>query len=118
MLFPNSKYVLGGDGVYFAFDDFWIEFASGSFQVKLTPGENPTITITAAGKDEEIGQGKDKGVSKTGIAVRCKADSFRLAGDKGKGVPKIKFSELKLTVEVRVDVVMTFEKLKVAFIQT
>lgn len=106
VLFPNSKHVLGGDGVYFAFDDFWIEFASGSFDVKLVPGESPNIIIRGAGKDDDPADPK----TKSGIKLRFKADRFRLAGDKGMGVPKLRFNELKLTLEVTVDVTLTFEE--------
>ena len=37
VLFPHSTTVLGGDGVYTAFEDFWLEFASGAFNVELAP---------------------------------------------------------------------------------
>jgi hypothetical protein len=73
-------------------EDFWLEHASGSFSLDVTPDrKTPSIELvlsgTAANPDG-------------GIVVRCKAQGFRLAGDKGMKVPKLKFDNLKVSLSL------------------
>jgi len=109
--FPHSKYTLGGDGVYIALDDFWLEYASGTFAIDALPGVNPQVVITLTKKDlpEASSVGSSSSSANEGLCLRLKADGFKLAGDKGKGVPKIKLSELKITLQIKVEITLTFD---------
>jgi hypothetical protein len=37
LYFPNSITTFGSDGVYFAYDDFWLESISGQYEIELSP---------------------------------------------------------------------------------
>lgn len=50
LYFPNSAVTLGSGGVYFALDDFWLEYGSGQFIVDLVPSrDTPQIIVLLTG---------------------------------------------------------------------
>lgn len=59
LYFPNSNITLGSGGVYFALDDFWLEYASGQFILDLVPSkETPQIILLLTGAAD----GNDSGL--------------------------------------------------------
>lgn len=157
--FPNSKLVLGQNGVYAALDDFWIEHASGHFELSAIPSRHaPSISVALTGsrnenhkaqharhagnkennnrkghqkrKQARNAASEDSESSNTmktnsksdmksdmkskskfeheGISIRIKLDNFKLAGDRGKGVPKISLESTKVTVCVKVHMTIKF----------
>ena len=96
--FPQSPITLGQNGIYAALDDFWLENASGNFQLDLIPSkEKPSIKINVSG------------MNNTGINIRIKAEGFKLAGDKGKRIPKIKMDNLKVTLSLKINIIINFD---------
>jgi hypothetical protein len=60
LYFPNSNITLGSGGVYFALDDFWLEYGSGQFVLDLVPSkETPQIILLLTGAAD----GNDSGPS-------------------------------------------------------
>ena len=111
LYFPTSNIALGNDGAYFALDDFWLEHASGSFELSVSPGnvhgEKPKILLSLDGssRSESVDGGEAGGVS-----IRLKIGGFKLKGDMGKGIPPLSLDYIKVTTTVRVHIVLTFDK--------
>lgn len=85
--FPDSKLSFGQNGIYVAFDDFWLENISGQFDLEMAPSKiNPYLRLVVNGTDDRNRGLKSKG---SGMMIRMKIDKFKLAGDKGKRIPKI-----------------------------
>jgi hypothetical protein len=58
LYFPFSNVTLGSGGVYFALDDFWLEYGSGQFILDFVPSrETPHIIVLLTGAAE----GNDSG---------------------------------------------------------
>ena len=99
-------------GVYAGLDDFWLEHLSGHFEFTCTPSrQQPTITLILTG-NKHATSGEDNlsnGTDRNGISLRVKADAFKLAGDKGKNVPKFTFDSIKVTVCVRILITIIFD---------
>lgn len=171
--FPTSKYVIGQAGVYTALDDFWLEYASGHFELQCIPSTTaPQIRLVLVGnkardkstkgahtKEKKRKSSKKDGVDDDstrataantinkddkadtshtnssssssrshrhhhhhhhssgnnkskeeddGITLRFKLDAFKLAGDRGKGVPKLSLESVKVTATVRVHINLVF----------
>ena len=86
----TSEIKLGQAGVYLGLNDLWLEHASGHFSLDLIPDESlPSIDLKLSGSE---------GNKTSGLMLKLKAQDFKLVGDKGKGVPKINFDKLKITV--------------------
>ena len=112
LYFPaNPALVLGQDGVYVALDDFWLEFASGQFQVDLLPNQlqggrpntDPEVKVQLMGT---------KSSPEKGVNMRFNAEGFKLVGDKGKRVRKIKFDNLKVTIALALSMTISFDMLR------
>jgi hypothetical protein len=90
LYFPFTELTVGTGGVYLAITDFWVEYTSGSFFLELCPNKrSPEINIRLGGtKKSEV----------DGVMARLKVEGFRLAGDKGKNIPKLKFDSLMVTI--------------------
>jgi hypothetical protein len=59
LYFPNSNITLGSGGVYFALDDFWLEYGSGQFILDLVPSrDTPQIILLLTGTAD----GNDSGL--------------------------------------------------------
>ena len=80
--------------------------------------EPPRITLLLSNSQDTTQSGSSTGGStgagdankdKTGgLTVRIKAEGFRLAGDKGMNVPRIKLASINVTAVLRVAVTMVF----------
>lgn len=102
--FPHSLISLGQGGVYMAFDDFWLENASGHFDIDLVPSrDTPEFKIILTGSKD-----KDGNIN-GGMSFRLRVDGFKLAGDKGKRIPKFKFDEMKVLVSLRASIIIHYE---------
>jgi hypothetical protein len=90
LYFPYVEMTAGTNGVYLAIDDFWLEYASGSFFLEMCPNrKHPEINIKFFGtRKSEV----------DGVMARLKVEGFKLAGDKGKSIPKLKFDTLMVTI--------------------
>jgi hypothetical protein len=100
MYLPTSTYTVGGGGFYLGFDDMWVENISGQFVLDLIPSQfAPQIIVLLTGTTT----GSDSGVS-----VRVLMNGFKLRCDPGTGVPNLSFDSIKLTVVVRVTIMLTF----------
>ena len=120
LYFPSSAYTLGGDGVYIGLDDYWLEYCEGFFEVALYPssdqdrkelpsvGKHPYILINITGSDPTIGSGGPDGLG-GGCAVRLQVDNFKLNGDKGSGVPKLSLEILKVTLNIRLTLLLYYD---------
>lgn len=98
--FPYTDITLGTGGVYLALDDFWFEYCSGGYHIEITPDRSlPSISVRLRGV---------KGNEAAGVQARLQLEGFRLAGDKGKGVPKLNFSQIKVTIGFTADIVLKF----------
>jgi hypothetical protein len=98
--FPQSAIVIGQSGIYVAFDDFWLENASGHFEVDLIPSKDqPQVKITISGAKDAAG----------GIGIRLRVDGFKLAGDKGKRIPKLKMDNMKVLVSLRANISINYD---------
>jgi hypothetical protein len=102
---PRSEIVLGNGGVYVGLDDLWIENISGLFQFELIPfsrntsnskyNEFPCIKIVLSGSDPV----------NSGVSLRLKLQGFKIAGDKGKRIPKLALEEIKVTMVINVVII-------------
>jgi hypothetical protein len=100
LYFPYTDITLGTGGVYLALNDFWLEYCSGGYHIEITPDRAfPSISLRLRGV---------KGKEAAGVQARLQLEGFRLAGDKGKGVPKLNFSQIKVTIGFTADVVLKF----------
>ncbi len=103
LYFPTSPITLGQGGVYLGLTDFWLEESCGSFSLELSTVQNtPIIRVQLAGTSE---LGEDAGVT-----ARVKIEGFKLVGDKGKGVPKISFDNLNITVAFSVMLKLSYDQ--------
>jgi hypothetical protein len=104
LYFPDSPYTFGQGGVYVAMQDYWVEHISGSFALSLLPSngrltEYPQIRISLSGtKKNPTG----------GVTARVKVEGFKLMGDKGKNIPKLKFDVLKITIAFSFSAILQF----------
>lgn len=99
--FPQSMIVIGQNGIYVAFDDFWLENASGQFEVDLIPSKDqPQVRVLISGAKDEAGGG---------INIRLRVDGFKIAGDKGKRIPKLKMDNMKVLVSLRVTACLHYD---------
>lgn len=97
---PHSVIVLGSGGVYLGLDDVWLENCTGYLDLECVPSRSsPYISMIL---------GADAGPS-GGMSCRVKVEGFRLVGEKGKGVPKIRLESLKVTFSVRVSILVHFD---------
>lgn len=88
--FPFSAIRLGQGGVYLGLQDFWLEYASGSFSLEISTEKGiPVIKVQLMGTHDNLA---------AGVAARAKLEGFKLVGDKGSGVPKLAFDNLTVTV--------------------
>jgi hypothetical protein len=102
--FPQSFMSIGQGGIYMALDDFWLENASGHFDIDLIPSKDaPEIQITLTGSKDKDGN------TSGGMSFRLRVDGFKLAGDKGKRIPKFKFDEMKVLVSLRASIFIHYE---------
>mmetsp|Transcript_16819 Transcript_16819/g.25283 ORF Transcript_16819/g.25283 Transcript_16819/m.25283 type:complete len:1239 (+) Transcript_16819:216-3932(+) len=100
LYFPNSALAVGSAGVYFALDDFWLEQASGQFILDLVPSkESPQIILLLTGTSDKL---------ESGVSFRLKIGGFKLRGDSGKGVPRLALDSLKVTMTLRVTMMLTY----------
>jgi hypothetical protein len=98
--FPYTDITLGTGGVYLALDDFWLEYCSGGYHVEITPDRAfPNIGLRLRGV---------KGAEASGVQARLQIEGFRLAADKGKGVPKLNFSQIKVTIGFTAEILLKF----------
>ena len=92
---------LGNGGVYLALSDFWLDYASGSFYMELGKDRAlnaPCIKLRLAGGKEKEPAADGAEAKETGVQTKIKLEGFKLAGDKGKGVPKLAFDVINITV--------------------
>ncbi len=105
--------------VYAGLDDLWLERASGQLVVDVVPHrDSPRINVTlsncTATASEKTGTGTGTaagagaGADGGGLTVRLKAEGFRLVGDKGLRVPKIRLASVSVTAVVRVGLSLVF----------
>ncbi len=47
--FQNSAVTLGSRGLYYAYDEFWLENASGKYKIEIVPGSSNNNTNVATG---------------------------------------------------------------------
>jgi len=100
--FPNSSIVVGQGGVYAGLDDIWLEHASGHFEVELVPcKDRPQIKVILTSGNISDGE--------KGVSIRLKAEGFKLAGDKGKGIPKLSMSSIKLTLVLVANILIDYD---------
>ena len=102
--------------MYAGLDDLWLERASGQLVVNVVPHrDSPRLDIALSnssspgeGSGKGPGTGSGSGADAGGLTVRLKAEGFRLVGDKGMRVPKIKLASVSVTAVVRVGVSLVF----------
>lgn len=100
--FPNSSIVVGQGGVYAGLDDVWLEHASGHFEIELVPcKDKPQIKVVLTSGNISEGE--------KGVSIRLKAEGFKLAGDKGKGIPKLSMSSIKLTLVLVANILIDYD---------
>ena len=94
-------------------DDLWLEVASGCFSLEMIPcchkHENkPIIQIMLSGNKADL-TGNNEGERDDGMSIRLKVEGFKLAGDKGKRVPKLKLQSVSVTMVLRVSITLEFD---------
>ncbi len=107
--FPVSNIVLGQAGVYCGLEDVWLELASGYFTLDLIPNQlvrNGT-TSTTCPQIQLVLSGSNSQTN-SGISVKVKLEGLKLAGDKGKGVPKLHFETISVTLVLRASITINF----------
>lgn len=97
--------VLGQGGKYAAFDDFWLEQASGHFILNLIPHKDtPHINLRLGGANIRSRKKSDT----SGMVLTAKFEGFKLAGDSGTGVPKLKLDSVLVTIGLHVSIALDF----------
>lgn len=97
--FPRSDIVIGQAGVYAGLDNVWLEHASSHFVLDVISSvDKPQIKVTLT-----AGNSSEKGMS-----VRLKLEGFKLAGDRGKGIPKLNLSTVTVTLVLTVSMIVDF----------
>lgn len=100
LYFPKSRIVAGGNGVFVAMDDFFLERVSGQYILDLVPNpESPQILLSLCGTDSD---------SNSGVSCRLLIDNFKMRGDKGMKIPRLSFRQLKITAVVKVQISLNF----------
>jgi hypothetical protein len=99
-----SPIVLGQGGVYCALDDLWVEVASGYFNLDIIPSnrEAPTIRCVLSGAS------KHKADANSGMSVKIKLEGLKLAGDSGKGIPKLAFESISVTLVLQANIKLVY----------
>eukprot|EP01038_Epipyxis_sp_PR26KG_P004366 gene4366-6177_t len=101
LYFPNSNITVGQDGVYIGIDDIWLEYAAGYFTLDLVPDKLfPQISLALSGTRNN---------PSSGITIKLQIEGFKLAGDRGKGVPKLKLDSLHVTIGLIVVLSLSFD---------
>ena len=100
-------------GIFAGLDDLWLEVASGCFSLEMIPcchkHENkPIIQIMLSGNKADL-IGNNEGERDDGMSIRLKVEGFKLAGDKGKRVPKLKLQSVSVTMVLRVSITLEFD---------
>lgn len=126
LYFPHGpKISLGQNGVYFCVDDFWLESASGAFQIEMHPNRHNNSSSDSSSSSSGVGSSEERqwphmsltlgGTMKSpeqGVAVRFSAMGFKLAGDKGKKVPKLNFENLAVKAALSLKMTIRFNMQK------
>jgi len=123
--FPHSNVSLGAEGYYIAFDDFWLEHLVGCIALELKPSKTqPFIRLFLAGdtgsaisgdiqdSDDPVQQPKADDLPKAarkGLEVRFKLEKLMTNGDKGTSIPKLSLDTIKVTLELRVEMKLTYD---------
>ena len=107
-------------GIFAGLDDLWLELASGCFSLEMIPcchkHENkPIIQIILSGnKADSTNNHSSNSISEVekddGMSIRLKVEGFKLAGDKGKRVPKLKLQSVSVTMVLRVSITLEFDE--------
>ena len=107
-------------GIFAGLDDLWLELASGCFSLEMIPcchkHENkPIIQIMLSGnKADSSSNHSSNSISEVekddGMSIRLKVEGFKLAGDKGKRVPKLKLQSVSVTMVLRVSITLEFDE--------
>lgn len=101
LYFPFTELTVGQNGVYLALTDFWLEHLCGGISLQLSPDKLfPCIAL-------KLGGARGAAQSK-GVIARLQLEGFRLVGDKGKGVPKLSLSSMKLTIGFTADIKLIY----------
>jgi hypothetical protein len=101
LYFPFSPIRLGQGGVYLALTDFWLETTSGSFSIDINNDSNiPVIKLVLVGTYDN---------PSAGVIARLKVEGFKLAGDRGSGVPKLAFDSISITIAFSVSVRLYYD---------
>ena len=102
--FPIAPIVLGQGGVYCALDDVWLEQAAGYFMLDLVSSnrESPTIKLLLSGSKQNLD---------SGLSAKVKLEGLKLAGDNGKGVPKLQFDSVSVTLVIKATIHLSFNLL-------
>jgi hypothetical protein len=99
---PESTITLGSGGVYVGMNDFWLQLLSGHYVVDLLPQKDRpseiSIILSGTRKDPQ-----------SGVTVQFRVEGFKLAGDKGKNIPKFQFENLKLAISLNLSMVLSFD---------
>lgn len=117
---------LGTNGVYMSMNDYWLEYTTGTFSIELVPmkgseKEKPTNTNSMIRINFMGSKSPSNTLNKVtnsrgeigGISSRLQLEKFRLVGDKGKGIPKLSFDILKITISFNLSIIFVYNpKLK------
>eukprot|EP01035_Chromulina_nebulosa_P017380 gene17380-22928_t len=97
--FPDSAITFGQNGMYYGMDDFWLENYSGHFDIEIIPSKDlPIVKLLMKGTNVN-----------EGFKIILKADGFKLAGDKGKRIPKLRMESLKVTVSLTASLIISYD---------
>lgn len=98
---PDSDFTFGQGGVYLGINDFWLQYASGQFELQFIPDKQaPRITLKLSGTKND---------PTAGVRLKFQTEGFKLAGDKGKNVPKLQFSSLGITLALSLNMNIGFD---------
>lgn len=113
LYFPTSRISMGQAGVYLAMDEYWIEHTSGQFVLQLVPDRlKPYAEIVLRGDTAPVSDqanATQAHASGAGISLRLKVENFRLAGDKGKNVPKLHIENMHLQLALNASLSLYFD---------
>ena len=76
---------------------------------KNSSNNNSSNNLFQDEKNEKNENLKNENIDDAGVSVRLKAEGFRLAGDKGKRIPKLKLESVSVTVSLRVSISLQFD---------
>lgn len=116
--FPNTKYVFGCDGKYYAWDDMWVEHASGSIAVdmgsvapafklgdRLSAGLQSRASIQLMGRPGGAGGGAETARNGVKLTVRLLHFGFK---SENASLPTVFLEEVDLVLIVRIDCELLF----------